>query len=274
MIPIKDHNPTVRPSVVVPAIIAINVVMFLFVQPTLRGLQAEPLEREVQETAFFACRASIPYEITHGELVLEGAERGEVRGRQALLVAGAQNGFEGTRVAGITEPCRDKNVWLAIITSMFLHGGLLHIGGNMLFLWVFGNNIEDRLGRWKFLIFYLLAGIIATYAQSLINTGSTVPLIGASGAVAGVLGAYLLLYPHARVTTLVIFFFITAIELPAIVVLGLWFVLQLFQGVGSVTGQVGGVAYFAHVGGFVAGMVMLYLFRPRPQPPPVTFYRS
>ena len=274
MFPIKDHNPTFRPAVVVPVIIAINVVMFLFVQPTLRGLQMDPLEREVTETAFFACRASIPYEVTHGELVLDAARRGEVSSQQSLLVAAAQDGFEGTRADGFTDPCRNKNVWLAIITSMFLHGGLLHIGGNMLFLWVFGNNIEDRLGRGKFLAFYLLAGIIATYAQAAINPGSTVPLIGASGAVAGVLGAYLLLYPRARVTTLVIFFFITAIELPAVIVLGLWFVLQVFQGVGSVAGDVGGVAYFAHIGGFLAGMAMLAVLRPRPQPPRGVYYTT
>jgi membrane associated rhomboid family serine protease len=147
------------------------------------------------------------------------------------------------------------------LVSMFLHGGWLHLGGNMLYLWIFGDNIEDRLGHFRYLVFYLLCGFAATFAHALVNPGSRVPSIGASGAIAGVLGAYILLFPRARVTTLIpIFIFITIREIPAIFVLGIWFVLQLFIGVesyGVSPEQSGGVAYFAHIGGFVAGMILI-----------------
>ncbi len=165
-----------------------------------------------------------------------------------------------------------------IVISMFLHGGLMHIGSNMLYLWIFGDNVEDRLGHFRYLLFYLLCGFLATFAHAVFSPASSIPAIGASGAIAGVLGAYLILYPHARVMTLLpIFFFITVRELPAILLLGFWFVLQLFSGVGSLgvrdAQDVGGVAYFAHIGGFVAGMLFIGMFggfrRPRrPQPPP------
>jgi membrane associated rhomboid family serine protease len=166
---------------------------------------------------------------------------------------------------------------LTIVTSMFLHGGLLHVGSNMLYLWIFGDNVEDRLGHGRYLLFYLLCGFAATFAHALFSPASRVPAIGASGAIAGVLGAYLILWPHARVMTLIpIFFFITIRELPAILLLGLWFVLQLFSGVGSLgvtdAQDLAGVAYFAHIGGFVAGIVLIGLFggfrRPRRQEPP------
>jgi membrane associated rhomboid family serine protease len=150
------------------------------------------------------------------------------------------------------------------LISMFLHGGWLHLGGNMLYLWVFGDNIEDRLGHFRYLAFYLACGFLATFAHAFVNPRSAIPSIGASGAIAGVLGAYILLFPRARVTTLIpIFIFITVREIPAIVVLGIWFVLQLFVGVGSLgvpgTDGEGGVAYFAHIGGFVAGMILIGL---------------
>ncbi|HEY0160065.1 MAG TPA: rhomboid family intramembrane serine protease [Thermoanaerobaculia bacterium] len=168
---------------------------------------------------------------------------------------------------------------LTIVISMFLHGGLMHIGSNMLYLWIFGDNIEDRLGHFRYLVFYLVCGFLATYAHAIFSPGSRIPAIGASGAIAGVLGAYLILYPHARVMTLIpIFFFITVRELPAIFLLVIWFVLQLFSGVGSLgvtdAQDMGGVAYFAHIGGFVAGMVLIGLFggfkraRRREPPPP------
>ncbi|HEX8619300.1 MAG TPA: rhomboid family intramembrane serine protease [Thermoanaerobaculia bacterium] len=166
---------------------------------------------------------------------------------------------------------------LTIVISMFLHGGFLHIGSNMLYLWIFGDNVEDRLGHGKYLIFYLACGFLATYAHAFFSPGSRIPAIGASGAIAGVLGAYLVLYPKARVMTLIpIFIFITIRELPAIFILGIWFVLQLFSGVGSLgvtdAQDMGGVAYFAHIGGFLAGMLLIAPFggfrRPRrPQPP-------
>ncbi len=153
---------------------------------------------------------------------------------------------------------------LTIVTSMFMHGGWLHLIGNMLFLWVFGNNVEDRLGKVRFLAFYLLAGAVAVYTQALVDTSSTVPTIGASGAVAGILGGYILLHPRARVVTLVfIVFFVTLIEIPAVILLGIWAALQFLPalgqlGAGGLDG--GGVAYLAHVGGFLFGLAMIKLF--------------
>jgi membrane associated rhomboid family serine protease len=159
-------------------------------------------------------------------------------------------------------PLHPVNI-IGMFVSMFLHGGWLHLGGNMLYLWIFGDNIEDRLGHFRYLIFYLLCGIVATLAHAVFNPVSRMPSIGASGAIAGVLGAYLLLFPRAQVTTLIpIFFFITIREIPAFIILGLWFVLQLFTGVASLgvtEGNTGGVAYFAHIGGFVAGMALIAL---------------
>jgi len=152
---------------------------------------------------------------------------------------------------------------IRILVSMFLHGGWLHLGGNMLYLWIFGDNVEDRLGHFKYVIFYLLCGLVATLSHAVANPDSRLPSIGASGAIAGVLGAYIVLFPKARVTTLIpIFVFITIRELPAVLVLGLWFVLQFFVGVASIGASpdaTGGVAVFAHIGGFVAGMVLVVL---------------
>jgi membrane associated rhomboid family serine protease len=152
--------------------------------------------------------------------------------------------------------------FVRMMFSMFLHGGWLHLIGNMWYLWVFGDNIEDRLGHVRYAIFYVFCGILATLAHAIASPMSRIPSIGASGAIAGVLGAYLVLFPRARVTTLLpIFVFITVREIPAIIVLGLWFVLQFFSGVASVgvpeAADAGGVAYFAHIGGFVAGMVLI-----------------
>jgi len=150
---------------------------------------------------------------------------------------------------------------LTLFSSMFLHGGFLHLIGNMLYLWIFGNNIEDTLGHFRFLIFYLLAGLGAGLAQVFSDPQSTAPMIGASGAVAGVLGAYLLLFPHARILTLMfIFIFIRMIRIPALIVLGFWFLVQLL----SVTsGFETGVAFFAHIGGFVAGLILVKVFQPQ-----------
>ena len=150
---------------------------------------------------------------------------------------------------------------LTLFSSMFLHGGFLHLIGNMLYLWIFGNNIEDTLGHFRFLIFYLLAGIGAALAQVFSDPQSTAPMIGASGAVAGVLGAYLLLFPHARILTLMfIFVFIRMIRIPALIVLGFWFLMQLL----SVTsGFETGVAFFAHIGGFVSGLILVKVFQPQ-----------
>ncbi|MGA2955315.1 MAG: rhomboid family intramembrane serine protease [Thermodesulfobacteriota bacterium] len=148
---------------------------------------------------------------------------------------------------------------LTIFSSMFLHGGFLHLFGNMLYLWIFGNNIEDTLGHLRFLLFYLVCGLVAGLAQVFSNPESTVPMIGASGAVAGVLGAYLLLFPGARILTLFfIFIFIKFVRLPALVVLGFWFFIQLL---GVWGGSISNVAFFAHVGGFIAGLILVKIFQ-------------
>jgi membrane associated rhomboid family serine protease len=146
--------------------------------------------------------------------------------------------------------------FITVFTAMFMHAGWLHLGGNMLYLWIFGDNVEDRLGHAKYLIFYLLCGIIATYTQVLVNPNSGVPNLGASGAIAGVLGAYLIMFPGGRVQVMM---GRGIIPMPAIVVIGFWALLQLFSGIGAVSSE-GGVAYMAHVGGFVGGMVLVLLF--------------
>ena len=157
------------------------------------------------------------------------------------------------------------SVAVTFLTSMFLHGGVMHIAGNMLYLWIFGNNVEDTLGRPRFLLFYLLCGFAASGAQVLAQPDATVPTIGASGAIAGVLGAYILMFPRARVdTVLLLWRFIRIVRLPAVVVLGFWFVLQLFSGLLSFgLATSGGVAWFAHIGGFIAGMAVGLLLRGR-----------
>ena len=152
--------------------------------------------------------------------------------------------------------------WMTIFTSMFLHGGWLHLGGNMLFLWIFGNNIEDVLGHVRYLLLYLVSGVVAALCQALPDTASNVPMIGASGAIAGVLGAYLLLYPFAKVHVLIwIIIFVRIIAVPAWILLGIWFGLQLLDGLLSDPGD-SGVAFWAHVGGFVSGVALLVVLRP------------
>jgi membrane associated rhomboid family serine protease len=155
-----------------------------------------------------------------------------------------------------------------IFTSMFMHGGLAHIAGNMLYLWIFGDNVEDRMGHGKFLAFYLFGGVVASLAHLLTNPNSQIPTVGASGAIAAVLGAYLVLFPQSRIVTIIpLGFFIRLTVVPAIIVLGLWFVLQLFSGVVSLGGpDVGGVAFWAHIGGFVAGMLMAKILAPPRRP--------
>ena len=154
---------------------------------------------------------------------------------------------------------------LTIFTSMFIHSGFMHIIGNMLYLWVFGDNIESALGSFRFTLFYLLCGVGAALGQVLIDPASEIPMVGASGAISGVMGGYLLLYPHAQVETLLMLgWYIRMVRLPALVVLGLWIVLQLFSGLASLgAGASGGVAFFAHVGGFVAGLILVLLLRRR-----------
>jgi len=147
-----------------------------------------------------------------------------------------------------------------LFTSMFMHAGWLHLGGNMLYLWIFGDNVEDRFGPAKFIVFYLLCGLGATFAQLAFSLGSNVPNLGASGAIAGVLGSYILLFPQGRVRVLQ---GQQVIQMPALIVIGFWIILQLFSGIGSITAaaDTGGVAYMAHIGGFIAGFVLTFLFR-------------
>jgi len=149
--------------------------------------------------------------------------------------------------------------FITVFTSMFMHGGWLHLGGNMLYLWIFGDNVEDRFGHAKFLLFYLLCGIAATFAQVAFSAGSTVPNLGASGAIAGVLAAYIILFPRGQVKVLM---GRGVVPMPALVVIGLWIVLQFISGVGSITqsAETGGVAYMAHIGGFVAGLILTFIF--------------
>jgi membrane associated rhomboid family serine protease len=169
---------------------------------------------------------------------------------------------------------------VGLFGSMFLHGGFLHLAGNMLFLWIFGDNVEDALGHGRYLVFYLACGALAALLQGLFSTSSLVPLVGASGAIAGVLGAYLVLYPHARVVTLVpLFFLFPLVEVPAFLFLVVWFLFQFWQGAASlaVSGKAGaaagGVAWWAHVGGFAAGIALLLLLKPRRRPAARTWIR-
>jgi membrane associated rhomboid family serine protease len=156
---------------------------------------------------------------------------------------------------------------VTLFTAMFMHAGWVHLLGNMLYLWIFGDNVEDRFGHVKFLIFYLLCGLGATFAQLIFSLGSSIPNLGASGAIAGVLGAYLLLFPRGRVNVLM---GRGVIPMPALTVIGLWIVLQFFSGIGSLanTAETGGVAYMAHIGGFIAGFVLTFLFRGHREAPP------
>jgi membrane associated rhomboid family serine protease len=254
VIPIRDANPTSRVPLLTLALIAANVAVFLLWQPTFGTVQEQNL--------FFYCNAEIPFEVTHQETLAEGGEEA----RRALAEQFGPDAAGAQRALG--QECAGKS-WLAsIFVAMFLHGGWLHIAGNMLFLWVFGNNVEDRLGYLVYPLFYVMGGLAASALQLAFDPNSAIPSLGASGAIGAVLGAYAVLFPHARVTTLVIFFFITVIQLRAGVVLVGWFLLQLFQGVGELgAGIGGGVAYWAHIGGFAFGAIVAWLFyRPRRAP--------
>ena len=249
MIPIRDANPTQRVPVVTIALIAANVAVFLLWQPSFGT--------EQEQQAFYFCHAEIPWEVSHQENLADGGLEA-----QAALDADLGPGA-GVDVQTLQQQdCPNKSWWLSVFVAMFLHGGWFHLAGNMLFLWIFGNNVEDRLGYVVYPLFYVLGGLAASALQLAIAPNSTIPSLGASGAIGGVLGAYIVLFPHARVTTLIIFFFITVIEVPAGVILAIWFVLQLFSGVGQLASEVsgGGVAYWAHVGGFAFGALVAWLF--------------
>ena len=227
------------------ALIVINVFVYLFLQPK-SGIDFGG--NSLNQSALFHYGA-IPYELTNP-------------GQHCDIVN------QGTAVA-CDKGLNDGGIptWLTVFTSMFSHAGLLHLGGNMLFLWIFGNNVEDSMGPVRFVVFYLLGGIAALALQTVINPDSAVPTLGASGAIAGVLGGYILIYPRARVLTLIfLIIFFTFIELPAYVFLFIWFAQQaVFGAIGltNPTGDGGGVAYFAHVGGFAFGLLAIKLFAVR-----------
>ena len=253
MFPLKDNIPTDRFPVVTVALILINVFVFLFLQQP-SGFSSVNDQTVVNYGA-------IPYELTHPGKHCDLVRGVDQRGQQGETVACEdQAGVRGT-----AEP--QPSTLLTILTSMFMHGGFLHIIGNMLFLWIFGNNIEDSMGRLKFILFYLLGGVAAVALQVAVEPNSTAPTVGASGAIAGVLGGYVLLYPRARVLTLIfIIFFVTFVELPAMLVLGFWFLQQVFFGAVGLTGPTGGgggVAYFAHIGGFLFGLLFIKAFASR-----------
>ena len=233
MFPLRDNIPTEHFPVVTVALIVANVLMYFFFQHGGISLGSP-------DSSEYLCNlyeyGVIPKEITDPDFDLQA------QGCQTF----------------------EASPWLTLFTSMFMHGGLLHLGGNMLFLWIFGNNVEDSMGPIKFLLFYVLGGLAADAAQILVDTGSTVPTIGASGAVAGVLGGYLLLFPRARVVTVVfIIFFFTILELPALLFLIIWvgqqFLFAYFDLLGPDDGG-GGVAYFAHIGGFLFGLLLIRAF--------------
>ena len=243
MIPIKDYaGPRRRLPWITWGLIAVNVAVFLY-QVSL-GPDA---------SAFMFAYSVVPVALTHG--------------------------IPQTSLPGVPAhfPFHTPDpVYLTLITAMFLHAGWLHIGGNMLFLYIFGDNVEDRMGHIPYLLFYLFCGVVAGITQVLVDPGSPVPNLGASGAIAGVLAAYLVLFPLARVRTIIfIFIFFTIVTIPAIVLIGLWFLLQFFDGVAALSSahqSMGGVAYFAHVGGFVTGLVITLLLRPWLRPPASASY--
>jgi membrane associated rhomboid family serine protease len=245
--PLKDNIPTERTPFVTIAFIVLNVIAYLFLQKKT-GVDFSGNSLDQQQLVHYG---AIPYEFTH-----LGHECDLARQAGGVICEGQPE------VAGSASP--QLNTFLTVITSMFTHGGLLHLGGNMLFLWIFGNNVEDAMGRSRFVAFYLLGGIAALLGQILVDPSSTAPTLGASGAVAGVLGGYILLYPRARVLTVVfIILFFTVIELPAILFLGIWFIQQALFGslqLTDPTGGGGGVAYFAHIGGFIFGLAMIKVF--------------
>jgi membrane associated rhomboid family serine protease len=245
VIPLKDNIPTRRPPIFTVAIIIICCVVYFGLQ---KGGIGGPSDQSVVKYA------AIPYEITH-----PGKHCDFVSGGQGAGVAcEGQHGVSGN---ADSQPA----TLLTILFAMFMHGSLIHLAGNMLFLWIFGNNIEDSMGKGRFLAFYLLGGLVATAAQVVVDPGSTTPTLGASGAIAAVLGGYALLYPRARVLTLIfIIIFVTVIELPALLVLGGWFLLQLLDASSQPLHGGGGVAYFAHIGGFLFGLLLIRLFANNP----------
>jgi membrane associated rhomboid family serine protease len=230
MFPYRDENETQRPAIVTGTIIGLNVLVWILVQGA--------------GTTFALASSVCNLGLIPGELTLS-------------LPAGTRFPM-GDGLVCATDPGRQLS---HVVTHMFLHGSWMHLLGNMWFLWLFGNNVEDSMGRLRFVVFYLLCGLAAAAGQIGTSPDSAVPMVGASGAISGVMGAYLVLYPKVRVYTLVpLGFFITSMALPAWVMLGYWFLIQFVSGLVSFGGEGGGVAFWAHVGGFVAGIVLVKLF--------------
>jgi membrane associated rhomboid family serine protease len=239
--PIHDQNPTRNRAILTLTLIALNLVIFL-ISPAVRGsLTGGGSERmQCAEQAYFRRWGAVPFELTHAEQLPYTARP------------------PCTRVATTYR----KNLILSALTAQFIHAGWLHLLGNMLFLWVFGNNVEDRFGRLRFALFYLLVGVVSTYAYAYSARDSEEVLVGASGAIAGVLGAYLMLFPRARVLTVVV---VIPIWLRAWLVLGVWFALQAVNA--RLAGTAGGIGYLAHVVGFLVGVAYGLWFRRRHPPP-------
>jgi membrane associated rhomboid family serine protease len=259
VIPVYDDNPTRNRPYITWALIAISVLAFLL-SPVARGpVFGEASTAQLcRQQAYFLEYGAVPAELT--------------RNRPLDYTVGAEAGpGQCFQVA----PDYRKRPWLSAITTIFVHGGWAHLLGNMLFLWVFGNNVEDRFGRLKFLLFYLGVGLLSTYAYALTRPDATEPLVGASGAISGVLGAYLLLFPRAKVLSLVSFLFFFPLRLPAWLVLGFYFALQAFYAYGVGLAGGGAVAYLVHVVGFVLGVAVVLAagrrLRPPPPPPPPRF---
>jgi membrane associated rhomboid family serine protease len=252
MIPLKDNIPTDRFPIVTVALILANVVVYLLSIRHGGSLISGPDAREIVKYG------ATPYALTHS-------------GVHCGVVSPTELGC-GRGVSGLP-------AWQTVFTAMFMHASILHIAGNMLFLWIFGNNVEDSMGPIRFLIFYVLGGVAALALQVAVGPNTVGPTVGASGAIAAVLGGYIVLYPRARVLSLVfIIFFFGVFELPALVMLGLWFVQQAVFGAAGLTSPAhagGGVAYFAHVGGFVFGVLTIRLVatRRKPTPPTRSAYR-
>ncbi|HWO01939.1 MAG TPA: rhomboid family intramembrane serine protease [Blastocatellia bacterium] len=249
LFPIGDDNQgRLTTPIVVYTIIAINLAVFLLLQQAGQTPQGE---------RFTYGYSVIPHEITTGTDLTA-----------PVVVPGAPPTIDrrtGRREQPVIPEAPGPNpIYLTLLTSMFMHGGWLHLLGNMLYLWIFGDNIEDNFGHFRFLLFYLICGLVAAFAQIFADPTSIIPSLGASGAIAGVLGAYLIMFPRNRVRNLVFFgFFFTTIELPAVIVLGFWIVIQIVQQYMSSFefAQSGGVAYMAHIGGFVSGLLLCFIFR-------------
>jgi membrane associated rhomboid family serine protease len=269
LFPLKDNIPTDRVPILTILLIVANVFVYFALQGG--GITYGPRERPVIEYG------AIPYEVAHpgkecGTSVAIDGQRVSTEGQ--LVCEGQTERLSDGRQIEIDGTPSGPSTLLTLLTSMFMHGSILHLAGNMLFLWIFGGNVEDAMSRWRFALFYALGGLAALGLQTAIDVNAAVPTIGASGAIAAVLGGYILLYPRARVVTVVfIVFFFTLIELPAFVMLGVWFLEQALVGASSLAqpagGEGGGVAYFAHIGGFLFGLLAVRAFaqRHKRQPP-------